>query len=273
MDAVDALSSCGGAARQARLKHLVPRRALAAAVRAGEVLTPGKGLYSLPDCPRDVLAAAAVSGVRSCQSAAAAYGLDLVEPPVEPHVTTRRGSKQEWPRTVVHHRDVVDLEGLTDPLTTVLDCLTCLPRRCALAPADSALRRGLLTVEDLELAAKGMNRSDPRRALLARADPECGSALESVARMDLLDEGYDLRTQEFLSPAGRVDFLIDDWLVVEVDGYEYHAGRGPFAEDRRRDAELERRGFVVLRFTWAQILHDREWYLAVVQDTWARGPR
>jgi very-short-patch-repair endonuclease len=48
----------------------------------------------------------------------------------------------------------------------------------------------------------------------------------------------------------EVDFL---WraerLVVEVDGYRYHSGRAAFGADRIRDRELQRHGFVVLRFT------------------------
>jgi very-short-patch-repair endonuclease len=271
VDPVDAVAQCGGAARWARLSRRVPRRALASAVSAGELLSPGPGLYVLPGCPADVLAAAAVSGVRSCHSAAQALGLDLIGPPRRPHVTTRRGSRTTWPGAEVHHRDVVDLDGLTDPLTTVLDCLRCLPRRVALVPLDCALRRGLVSLEDLSVAAKSWNRRDPRRNLLRWADPDCGSALETVARVDLAGEGYALQTQQVREPAGRVDFLVDGWLVVEVDGFAFHADRVQFAEDRRRDAELARRGFVVLRFTFEQVLNRREWWLGVVRDVHERG--
>ncbi len=51
-----------------------------------------------------------------------------------------------------------------------------------------------------------------------------------------------------------VDFL---WraqrLVVETDGYEFHSSRASFESDRRRDRELQRRGFVVLRFTYRDV--------------------
>jgi very-short-patch-repair endonuclease len=46
-----------------------------------------------------------------------------------------------------------------------------------------------------------------------------------------------------------VDFL---WrqarLVVEVDGYRYHATRAAFETDRARDRDLKARGIDVLRF-------------------------
>jgi very-short-patch-repair endonuclease len=106
-----------------------------------------------------------------------------------------------------------------------------------------------VTLEDLHLRAKQLNRNDPRRPLVLLADPESGSALETVGRIDLLDEGYSLKTQQVREPAGRVDFLIvprkrevpPGWLVVELDGYAFHASPAQFAEDRRRDAELTAR--------------------------------
>lgn len=272
MDPVDAVGECAGAARLARLRQRVSRRALERAVRDGAVLRPAPGPYALPGCPPDVLAAAAVSGVRSCHSAAAAWGLDLISPPRQPHVTTRRGSRATWPAAVTHHRDVPDVDGLTDVVTTVLDCLRCLPRRTALVPLDSALRRGLLSAEDLQTAAKSLNRNDPRRPSLRLADPACGSPLETVARIDLLDEGYPVETQQFVEGVGWVDFLIDGWLVVEVDGYQFHADPKAFANDRRRDAELRARGLTVLRFTYEQVLNRSQWVLSMVRQVHRRGP-
>ncbi len=42
-------------------------------------------------------------------------------------------------------------------------------------------------------------------------------------------------------------------LVVEVDGYRFHSGRDAFERDRRRDAELQARGYRVVRITWRQL--------------------
>lgn len=190
-----------------------------------------------------------------------------------PHVTAARGSTTVWRGAHVHRRDVTDLDGCTDVLTTVLDCLHCLPRRFALVPLDAALGQGRISLEDLHLAAKKMNRNDDRRRLIAWADEKCGSPLESIGRYDLLDAGYDLETQQYVAGVGRVDFVIDGWLVVELDGRLFHEDAVQFEEDRRRDAELVRRGFVVLRFTWAQVVHHQEEWLRTVAAVHARGPR
>jgi very-short-patch-repair endonuclease len=47
-------------------------------------------------------------------------------------------------------------------------------------------------------------------------------------------------------------------LVVEVDGYAYHSGRAAFERDRLRDAELQAKGFTVMRVTWKQIVSEPE---------------
>lgn len=271
VEAVEAVLACGGAARSERLYRATTQRRLATAVRQGLLRRPAPGLYAVPDCPPAVLAAAAVRGVRSCHSAADALGLPLVGAPARPHVTASRGTRLAWGAAVVHRRDVTDLDGLTDPLTTLLDCLRCLPPRTGLVPVDAALSRGLVAPDELDDALRHLNRNDPRRRLVGWADPRAGSPLESIARHDLLAAGWAPRTQELLAPAGHVDFLLGDWLVVEVDGRRFHDDPVTFEEDRRRDAELTRRGFVVLRFTWRTVLNSPDHVLRVVAETFARG--
>jgi hypothetical protein len=42
-------------------------------------------------------------------------------------------------------------------------------------------------------------------------------------------------------------------LIVELDGRDAHRTAAQLASDRRRQAELERRGFTVVRFSWADL--------------------
>ena len=55
---------------------------------------------------------------------------------------------------------------------------------------------------------------------------------------------------------GEVDLLVGDRVVVEIDGFAHHSDRVAFQEDRRRDRELVAQGYVVLRFTAAEVLRD-----------------
>jgi very-short-patch-repair endonuclease len=112
----------------------------------------------------------------------------------------------------------------------------------------------------------------PRRVaeVLALADPQAQSVLESVARVLLVLGGVSaVVSQVHVLGVGWVDLMIDGWLVVELDGWEFH--REKFREDRRRDAELSRQGLVVLRFTYADLMHRREWFVEVVREVLDRG--
>lgn len=54
----------------------------------------------------------------------------------------------------------------------------------------------------------------------------------------------------------RVDFLVDNRLVVEVDGESYHCNPTSFEADRLRDQDLILNGYQPIRFTAKQILRD-----------------
>jgi len=45
----------------------------------------------------------------------------------------------------------------------------------------------------------------------------------------------------------RADFLIDERLVVEVDGAAYHSSSEAVERDRKRDSDFKREGYSVLR--------------------------
>ncbi|MFT4219938.1 MAG: DUF559 domain-containing protein [Microbacterium sp.] len=83
----------------------------------------------------------------------------------------------------------------------------------------------------------------------------CDSGLESTFLVRLGPWGQPIRQQVIL--AGRpVDFLIGEFLVVQIDGYAHHSSAAQRGRDVRHDAELRLRGYTVLRFTYAHVLHD-----------------
>jgi len=66
------------------------------------------------------------------------------------------------------------------------------------------------------------------------------------------------------------DYVVDfpwPWakLVVETDGYRYHAGHAAFEHDYRRQAHLVAAGYEVLRFTWRQVIDRPDEVVAAVR--------
>jgi very-short-patch-repair endonuclease len=68
----------------------------------------------------------------------------------------------------------------------------------------------------------------------------------------------------------RVDFLIEDQLVVEIDGYLYHrASRDQLIRDYKRDRYFGARGYTVMRFSGYEVWDD-PWQCAHEVDTYVK---
>jgi len=87
----------------------------------------------------------------------------------------------------------------------------------------------------------------------ARTDAESG--LETIARLLFRGRRIPCRTQVRFRGVGRVDLLVGDRLVIELDGEEFHTGL-QFDEDRRRDLELTLRGYLVIRLSWRMVVQE-----------------
>ena len=187
---VEVLRRLDGAARTGDLVPLCGRPALNRAVESGAVLRLSRGRYALPECPDPWLSAMRLGGVVSHVSAAAHWCLDVVSRPLSPHITVGRNRHDLPPVAAYIHWDnlgAVDLDErapVTTPLRTTLDCARSLPFGEALAVADSALRSGLVTAQELERAADNLRGAGRQRIcrVARHADGRSGSALESGLR-------------------------------------------------------------------------------------------
>ena len=61
-------------------------------------------------------------------------------------------------------------------------------------------------------------------------------------------------------------------LIVELDGRDGHSSAAQIAADNRRQAELERLGYRVLRFSWEQLQRESEAVLAQIREALSRSP-
>ena len=297
MDEVEArvsalLAAQGGIARRRDVLGAgLSRRRLARLLRQGRLrlLTPHLITNVEQPAADEPLRALAV-GLQATVShgdAALLWGMELVSTPQVRTVTVARDRSRLIRKGARVHRSDLDAdervhrEGLwvTTALRTVLDLCRSLPLGEAVAAADSALRRGLVTVDELTSALcrlpPGVGRARVA-AVLRLVDPESGSVLESLCRVLLRQAGLaPEQTQLVVHTAagrriGRVDFA---WpsarLVVETDGFAFHADRRAFREDRRRGNALVLAGWRVLRFSWEDVVHHPDDVVAAVREALA----
>ena len=109
-----------------------------------------------------------------------------------------------------------------------------------------------------------------RRALRS-VSSRSESGGESLARCWMLRSGIHHAQQVSIPGVGRVDFVVGDRLVIEVDGAQFHTTRAQFEEDRRRDAELSRLGYRVLRFSYTQVADAPHVVIAAILSAMSRG--
>ncbi|MFI5690267.1 DUF559 domain-containing protein [Kribbella sp. NPDC051586] len=260
---------------------MASRHAVAKALERGEIQRIASGIYALPDLPADTVAVLAYDGVLSHVSAAAASGLPLLVTPEKPHVMVPPHRRpRPGPPAVVHWADVSSGERrdrVTSLSRTVLDCSRTLPFAEGLAVADAALATGRLNSEELvsgAVAMRGAGCPKARRVAVA-ATPLSGSFLESMLRALLVSQAIeDFEPQLLVTHEGfraRVDLgHRRARLALEAEGFEFHGSRRDFAADCYRYDELNAAGWLVLRFTYEQIIGDPTWVVATVRATLAQ---
>ena len=168
----------------------------------------------------------------------------------------------------LHPHDARSRHGIptTSPARTLLDLATQAPQRdldravnqarVTKLVSDTSLNeqfsryphhRGKAALERALQLEPAFTRSKGERLLLA---------LVRKARLPLPVTNTELHGYE-------VDHLWrEQRLIVEVDGWDGHSTRAAFEADRRRDAELQSRGYRVLRVTWRQLTEEPEAVIA-----------
>ncbi|SFT47101.1 hypothetical protein SAMN04487915_101506 [Arthrobacter sp. ov118] len=82
---------------------------------------------------------------------------------------------------------------------------------------ESALLQGRTTLPYLRQRLPG-NRNGAARGILELIDGTADSAIEVVARLLFRNHGIYTETQVDLPGIGLVDFLLEGFLIVEIDG-------------------------------------------------------
>ncbi len=234
------------------------------------------------------LAAAILAGgpraAVSHRSAARLWGV-LDDETVEISIPRSRSCRLDG--VVVHRsRDLVDdhisrWEGfpLTKPARTIVDLGAVLPPEKVEDVLDRALTRKRTTIAGVEwMLTELAGRGRPGTAAVAKILDERALGKEPAdgllePRMARLLRTAGLPPAAFQHPVhtpegrflARVDFAYPELLLaVEVDGFESHGSPSAMGKDFVRQNGLVPYRWRVLRFTWAQVVHQPEYVAATI---------
>lgn len=246
---------------------------------------------------RTVAAARAVEPgtVFSHASALALYGLPLHGVLLDRPTATRHreggGSRRSSALIVANlpiDGVVQMLDGIpvTSPARTIIDVTRTSGLESGVCAADQAIRRGLCTRSDLQNqadAARGRTGVARARALPERTSGLAESVLETLIRLILVLAGLpepelQVRLAVRSGKRFRVDFYWRQWrLIGEADGFGKYGTdpeeiRKNWVAERHRQAQLEEAGYVVIRWTWAD-LRDPGRIVRRVREEMARQER
>lgn len=261
--------------REDLLSRGVSRREIQGAQERGALIRHRRGCYALPDAPDGAVAAMALRGALTCVTALREWGAPILGPaPAGVHIAVprNRGVTATDPRvssTVVVHRGPA-LTGVAeaDAAAVVFHASRCMRQEALLVAVDHLLHRRILDPDQIRCVSPGLT-----RWLTWLADAGAESPPETLARLALRTRGIEVRTQVRFEGIGRVDLLVGDSVVVEVDGRSYHADPVAFVADRQRDRALQALGFRVLRFAASEVLSEPDCVARAVEAQWASAYR
>lgn len=262
----------GGTCTWGELRRAVHWRRIAHALDEGSVVRRGRGLYGLPGEEDARLLARRLTAVVSHRSAALHWGWKVKTTPNVPDVTVPRNRKvRKGVRDLANVRSrtlaksEIEQGWVTNHVRTVIDCCLDLPLDEALAVFDSALRSGV-PKRDVVKAAAGLGTIQRSRVLrVARcASPRAANPFESVLRAvaigiqgSAFEPQHRIRYDDFYA---KVDLADDELqIVLEAESFEFHGDKAALKRDCVRYTELAARGWLVLRFTWDQVMFQQDW--------------
>ena len=229
---------------------------LRTAIAAGSVARVRR-YWVATTAPADLLAAAGHTGRLACVSAARHRGWWM--PPDAPpglHLHLHAGARPpqgpvvaHWSRPLVPVSDRDLVESVVDTLEHVAGCL---PREQAIVLWESAARTHGLAPAELR---RVQWRSVAAREICGILTGASDSGIETIFVVRLRPWRLPIRQQVHL--AGHdVDALIDEWLVVQLDGFAFHSSSADRTRDLAHDRALIALGYTVLRFSYSEVIYN-----------------
>lgn len=243
-----------------------------AAIRAGDVQRIRATWIATGAAPADLRSAAENAGRVTCLSLARRRNWWIPESaPTDLHLQVGPNAHRHSDVATLHWASPLAAPSPRALTASVEDALShvanCLEFEDALTVWESAIRMESLDIESL----RNVRWRDERSRMLARRSTgRSDSGIETLFVIRMRGRGIPIRQQVRL--AGHdVDAVIGSHLVIQIDGFAHHSSAAERTRDLAHDAELRMRGYTVLRFTYAQIMHEWDAVERTVIAALARG--
>lgn len=250
------------------------RRAVTTAVESGALHRVRRGSYVAAATHPDIVEAARQGGRLDCVSLLRVSGV-FVQHRSGLHIqqdshASRRPSPPIGARYHWRTSSAPDERATTDIVEALAQAVRCQPPRPAVATLDSAWHLGFVDERDISAVFALL----PRRYRVLRGllDPRSESGPESLVRLLLRGMGCDIQLQVRIEGVGRVDLVVDGWLIIECDSEQFHGDWQAHKRDRRRDIAAVERGFVPVRLLAEDVLFHPDRVRASLERLVRRGP-
>jgi hypothetical protein len=219
------------------------------------------------------------------------HGLDLLDQPGVIELTSsvachRVGADIRIRVAALRSADCDSVRGVpvTSVARTVVDVARSCTQRNALVIADSALHRRRTSLEELaEVVAAcerwpGLGRA---RRVVRLADGRAESPLETLGRLLVRDAGLPAPRLQVPIEDARGVFAYGDlgWpehkFVVEFDGLLKYdvTDRNALRREKLRQERIEQAGWIVVRLTWHDVVHDSTRSIIRLREAFVRAAR
>lgn len=268
---LSAVSDAGGIVRRAALVRAGhAQRTIEAAITGGLLHVVRRVWVAVPRVDPLLLKAGQAGVVISCVTRARRLGLWIAAESTETHVAAHPHAGRVVVRKGIHvHRAAPviprDPAALEDSIENALLLVcVCQPFESALAIVESALNKGLVQ----KSALLRLPYAPGVRKILEVASSYSDSGLETYVVPRLRWMKLRIVPQAWIA-GHRVDFLIGERLVLQVDG-GHHVGRQR-ASDNTHDAVLRHMGYHVIRVGYTQVMEDWPGVQALIMQAVAQG--
>jgi very-short-patch-repair endonuclease len=246
-------------------------------VRAGALVSLTRSVVAVPGAAPSLVRAVSLGGRLACISAARLRGLWVVDDG-RFHISIRANEshfrrdaltpppRAHWDSAPLDpHADLTAIESGRNMLVHVANCQ---PLEHAVAVFDSAVRKGMISIGELQRLAAVRRGKFARTVQFVTDDSDSG--LESITRVRLALAGIRTRSQVWID-GHPVDLLIGERLVIQLDGKQHLDDPAQLARDRAQDRRLKLMGYTVLRYGYGDVVHRWAETFAQITGCMAQG--